>query len=184
MYQSKQLGLAGQWAGIKRAYAAANRLLGDIVKVTPSSKVVGDLAQFMVANKLSEEAVRAQAGSLSFPQSVVEYLQGYLGIPVGGFPEPFRSDVLRGRKLPNGNECFSGRPGAELPPLDFARVEREMKDKWGEHVREVDVQSYVMYPKARAVGCKQCCGAWLRLAGGTVRHGPSRSRWRSRSPRA
>jgi hypothetical protein len=177
-----------------------------MVCVRRSSKVVGDLAQFMVANKLSEAQVLENASTLSFPQvrawlapplpppphssphpppplhtlaaqSVIEYLQGYLGIPVGeralgggggactanrqpipswrcagGFPEPFRSHVLRGRKLPNGRECFTGRPGAELPPLDFARVEREVKERYGEAVREVDVQSYVMYPKASAAG--------------------------------
>lgn len=157
--------------------------------MTPSSKVVGDLAQFMVANKLTEAQVHEQAGTLSFPQSVIEYLQGYLGIPAGGFPEPFRSNVreptgmddacagaavtrprrdspfqpaltfvaaagvpfvlqvLRGRKLPNGKECFEGRPGAELPALDFGRVERDMKERFGEGVRDVDVMSYVMYPK-------------------------------------
>lgn len=164
---------------MKRAYAAANRILGDIVKVTPcvtapptipqtrahahaqaafyvatcldgarrrSSKVVGDLAQFMVANKLTEAQVADNAATLSFPQSVIEYLQGYLGIPEGGFPEPFRSNVLRGRKLPNGRDRFEGRPGAELPPLDFARVEAEMREKYGEHVRPVDVLSRVMYP--------------------------------------
>lgn len=68
----------------------ANLLLGDIIKVTPSSKVVGDLAQFMVQNKLSSEDVLAKAEELSFPKSVVEFLQGAIGTPYGGFPEPFR----------------------------------------------------------------------------------------------
>lgn len=95
LFQSTQLGLSGRWPAIKRAYAAANRLLGDIVKVTPSSKVVGDLAQFMVQNGLTEEDVVRRAEELSFPQSVVEYFQGYLGIPYGGFPEPLRSRVLK-----------------------------------------------------------------------------------------
>jgi len=161
-------------------FATPARYLPDLTncRVTPSSKVVGDLAQFMVANKLTEAQVHEQAGTLSFPQSVIEYLQGYLGIPTGGFPEPFRSNVrtassrameratvastfissavlfclpllqvLRGRKLPSGKECFEGRPGAELPSLDFARVERDMKERFGEGVRDVDVMSYVMYPK-------------------------------------
>lgn len=68
-------------------------MCGDIIKVTPTSKVVGDLAQFMVSNKLSEEDVRRQASSLSFPKSVVEFFRGYLGQPYGGFPEPLRSHV-------------------------------------------------------------------------------------------
>jgi pyruvate carboxylase len=146
LFQSKQLGLAGQFALIKHAYTAANRILGDIIKVTPSSKVVGDLAQFMVANRLSEQQVLDQAETLSFPQSVVEFLQGTLGIPHGGFPEPFRSRVLRGRKLPNGKDCFVGRPGAELPDTDFPKVERALRERYGETVREVDTLSYVMYP--------------------------------------
>lgn len=93
LFQSQQLGLSGRWPQIKRAYASANRLLGDIIKVTPSSKVVGDLAQFMVQNELTEEEVIEKADSLSFPGSVVEYFQGYLGIPPFGFPEPLRSKV-------------------------------------------------------------------------------------------
>ena len=67
--------------------------MGDIIKVTPSSKVVGDLAQFMVSNKLSAQDVRDRADVLSFPKSIIEYLQGYIGQPYGGFPEPFRSKV-------------------------------------------------------------------------------------------
>ena len=81
LFQSQQLGLAGQWPAVKKAYADANELMGDIVKVTPSSKVVGDLAQFMVSNNLTKEEVLEQAETLSLPSSVVEYFQGYLGIP-------------------------------------------------------------------------------------------------------
>ena len=86
LFQSAQLGLTGQWSQVKKAYATANRLLGDIIKVTPSSKVTGDLAQFIVANNLTEEEVVAKAEELNFPTSVVEYFQGYLGIPPFGFP--------------------------------------------------------------------------------------------------
>ncbi len=94
-FQARALGLAGRWHAIKRAYAAANRILGDIIKVTPSSKVVGDLAQFMVQNDLDEEEVLDQAETLSFPSSVVDFLAGRLGQPLGGFPEPFRTQVLQ-----------------------------------------------------------------------------------------
>lgn len=97
LFQSNQLGLSGQWPAIKRAYASANQLLGDIIKVTPSSKVVGDLAQFMVSNKLSERDVLVRAEELNFPKSVVEYFQGYLGIPPFGFPEVLRAKVLKGK---------------------------------------------------------------------------------------
>ena len=108
-FQSQSLGLGSSWLQIKDSYAAANRLLGDIVKVTPSSKVAGDLAQFMVQNSLDEAAVLAQAETLSFPGSVVEYFQGLIGQPVGGFPEPLRTHVLKGK------DRVDGRPGATLP---------------------------------------------------------------------
>jgi len=131
---------------VKKAYAAANRVLGDIIKVTPSSKVVGDLAQFMVQNNLSEEDVMEQAETLSFPQSVVEYFQGYLGIPAHGFPEPLRSKVLKGKTLPNGKAYFEGRPGAELEPFDFEGAKKDLVDKYGPSITDLDVISHVMYP--------------------------------------
>ncbi len=144
-FQANQLGLAGRWRSIKRAYAAANRLLGDIIKVTPSSKVVGDLAQFMVQNDLDESQVLEQAETLSFPTSVIEFFQGCLGEPHGGFPEPLRTRALRGKKI------MKGRAGALLPPLDFEALEKKLvagsKD---EKIREVDVLSAAMYPKVFA----------------------------------
>lgn len=147
LFQSKQLGLSGRWPAIKHAYAAANRLLGDIVKVTPSSKVAGDLAQFMVHNDLSEQDVLDQAESLSFPQSVVEYFQGYLGIPHHQFPQDLRSKVLKGKTLPNGKSCFEGRPGAELDPYDFDAAQSQLMDKYGAgNVRDLDVISHAIYP--------------------------------------
>ncbi|KAG4059916.1 hypothetical protein JG687_00001522 [Phytophthora cactorum] len=147
LFQSTQLGLAGQWPAIKRAYATANRLLGDIIKVTPSSKVVGDFAQFIVQNKLTEQEVIDQAETLSFPKSVVEYFQGYLGIPHHGFPEPLRSRVLKGKLLPSGQEMFQGRPGAEMEPYDFEAAEKELKEKYGaDKIRDVDVISHAIYP--------------------------------------
>lgn len=146
LFQSQQLGLSGRWPHIKRAYASANRLLGDIIKVTPSSKVVGDLAQFMVQNDLTEEAVIERGDSLSFPGSVVEYFQGYLGIPPYGFPEPLRSKVLKGKTLPNGKSCFEGRPGAEMPPYDFDNEMRQLHGKYGLAVTERDLVSHAQYP--------------------------------------
>ncbi|CAM9814610.1 unnamed protein product [Ascophyllum nodosum] len=146
LFQSQQLGLSGRWPQIKRSYAAANRLLGDIIKVTPSSKVVGDMAQFMVQNDLTEEDVLNRAESLSFPGSVVEYFQGYLGIPPYGFPEPLRSKVLKGKTLPNGKSCFDGRPGAEMPPYDFDNEMRQLHAKYGMHVTERDLMSHAQYP--------------------------------------
>ncbi|MFO7564960.1 MAG: pyruvate carboxylase [Enhygromyxa sp.] len=140
-FQARALGLTGRWEAIKRAYAAANRLLGDIIKVTPSSKVVGDLAQFMVQNDLDEQLVLERAESLSFPRSVVEFFQGHLGVPYGGFPEPLRSKILRGQP------AIEGRPGASMPALDFEALERELRAKWGRYVRDVDVVSAALYPQ-------------------------------------
>jgi pyruvate carboxylase len=147
LFQSQQLGLAGEWSNIKRAYAAANDVLGDIIKVTPSSKVVGDLAQFMVQNKLTKEQVIEQAEELSFPQSVVEYFQGYIGIPPFGFPEPLRTRVLKGKKMEDGRVSFEGRPGAELHPYDFEGERAKLQERWGEdQIREVDLMSHALYP--------------------------------------
>lgn len=141
MFQASQLGLGSQWAETKKAYEQANQLLGDVVKVTPTSKVVGDLAQFMVSNKLTPEDVKARASQLDFPGSVLEFLEGLMGQPYGGFPEPLRSDALRGRRK------LDKRPGLSLEPVDFAKVRRDLAKKFGGKVTECDVASYVMYPK-------------------------------------
>lgn len=89
-FQAYSLGLGEFFEDVKKAYRQANHLLGDIIKVTPSSKVVGDLAQFMVQNKLTADDVMKRAEELSFPKSVIEFLQGAVGEPHGGFPEPLR----------------------------------------------------------------------------------------------
>ncbi|KAG6124934.1 hypothetical protein E4U22_000891 [Claviceps purpurea] len=141
MFQASQLGLGSQWLETKKAYEHANDLLGDIVKVTPTSKVVGDLAQFMVSNKLSVEDVKARAAELDFPGSVLEFFEGLMGQPYGGFPEPLRSDALRGRRK------LEQRPGLFLEPVDFAKVKRDLGKKYGGGVTECDIASYVMYPK-------------------------------------
>lgn len=141
MFQAQQLGLGSQWLETKKAYEQANDLLGDIVKVTPTSKVVGDLAQFMVSNKLSEEDVKARAKELDFPGSVLEFLEGLMGQPYGGFPEPLRTDALRGRRK------LDKRPGLFLDPVDFNKVRRDLAKKYPGGITECDVASYVMYPK-------------------------------------
>jgi len=143
LYQSRQLGLTEKWPQIKATYAQANILLGDIPKVTPSSKVVGDLAQFMVSQNLSPEDVLTQAESLPFPDSVVQYFQGAIGIPPGGFPEPLRTKVLKGRE----GEVFDGRPGASLEAYNFAEAEQTLKAKYGDDITDEDVLSHALYPK-------------------------------------
>ena len=140
IFQASQLGLGAQWAQTKKAYEQANDLLGDIVKVTPTSKVVGDLAQFMVSNQLSEDDVKAKAKELDFPGSVLEFFEGLMGQPYGGFPEPLRSDALRERRKLNE------RPGLTLAPLDLAKIKKDINTKFGS-ASECDVASYAMYPK-------------------------------------
>jgi len=143
LFQSKQLGLSGQWTEIKQKYAQANIVLGDIPKVTPSSKVVGDLAQFMVAQGLEPEDVLEQADTLAFPDSVINYLRGEIGIPPGGFPEPLRSKVLKSRGL----DAVDGRPGKSLAPYDFAKEFEYLANRFGEsNVDEKDQLSYALYP--------------------------------------
>lgn len=139
-FQAFSLGLGDKFENIKKTYAKANKLLGDIIKVTPSSKVVGDLAQFMVQNKLTPEEVEEQAEELSFPSSIIEYMQGYIGIPHGGFPEPLRTRILKGLQK------VEGRPGESLLPLDLDGLRATLTEKHG-RVRDVDVMSAAMYPK-------------------------------------
>ncbi|MCC6877743.1 MAG: pyruvate carboxylase [Sandaracinaceae bacterium] len=142
LFQAHALGLSDRWASIKRAYSQANMLLGDIIKVTPSSKVAGDLAQFMVQNDLDAKAVLERADELSFPTSVVEFFEGRLGQPYGGFPEPLRTKVLRGRPP------ITGRPGATLPDIDLAKLRLELaqEHEGAYEIRDVDVLTAALYP--------------------------------------
>ena len=144
--QSKSLGLEARWPEVCEAYAAANRVLGDIVKVTPSSKVVGDLALFMVTNDMSEEDLLNPRTPLSYPRSVVEMLQGMLGEPEGGWPREFQHAVLASARA----TTIEGRPGAALPPADLEASGRELAGKIGEQPRSEDVLSYLLYPEVFA----------------------------------
>ncbi|CAH1985209.1 unnamed protein product [Acanthoscelides obtectus] len=139
-FQAYSLGLGDFFEDVKKAYAEANQLLGDIIKVTPSSKVVGDLAQFMVQNKLKPQDVLDRAEELSFPKSVVEFLQGHIGQPYGGFPEPLRSKVLR--DMPR----IEGRPGESLPPLDFNKLKTDLTETFPNST-DRDVMSAALYPQ-------------------------------------
>lgn len=142
-FQAYSLGLGQQFELVKKKYVEANRVLGDLIKVTPSSKVVGDLAQFMAQNNLSEKEFVEKSETLSLPLSVVEFLQGALGEPYGGFPEPLRSRVTKNRNL------VEGRPGANLAPIDFAALRKRLQEKHGKDLRinDYDVMSAALYPK-------------------------------------
>lgn len=142
LFQAQQLGLGTRWLQTKETYKIANHLLGDIVKVTPTSKVVGDLAQFMVTNNLSEEDVNNLASELDFPDSVLDFMEGLMGTPYGGFPEPLRTNML-GNKRPK----LTSRPGLNLPPIKFDEIKQELVSRFGSNITETDIASYVMYPK-------------------------------------
>ena len=139
--QAEAMGVGHRLPELKRMYAVANHLLGDIVKVTPSSKMVGDLALFMLTNNLTAEELIARGKELSFPESVVSYFAGDIGQPPGGFPPALADVVLRGRKP------LTGRPGDSIPPVDFAQVKHTVEEKIGRSASDAEVLSYLMYPK-------------------------------------
>jgi len=97
----------------------------------------------MTSNSFSKEQVLERADQLDFPSSVVEFFQGYLGQPVGGFPEPLRSRIIRDKPK------IDGRPGTTMEPLDFKKIKVELRSKFGKHITDTDVTSYVMYPKVQ-----------------------------------
>ena len=142
--QAEALGVqhgADGWDAVKRAYADVNRLFGDIPKVTPSSKVVGDMAIWMVKQGLDARSVTERAHELTFPESVIDYMRGSLGQPPGGFPEPLRTKILKGATI------IEGRPGASMPPYDWDKAKKEMETLAGVEVARRDVVSYALYPK-------------------------------------
>ncbi len=139
--QARALGLADQWPDICRAYAAVNRMLGDIVKVTPTSKAVGDMALFMVANNLTEEDILRTERDLAFPQSVIDLLAGRMGLPADGFPSAIQKRVLR------GEEPLRERPGATLPPADFAGVAGKLTETLGREPFHREILSSLLYPR-------------------------------------
>src|SRR5207253_5500006 len=142
LYQQAQaLGLETRWQDVCRMYAEVNKMFGDIIKVTPTSKVVGDMALFMVANSLTPNDVLEGERELAFPESVVEFFEGRLGQPPGGFPKALQKRVLRGRKP------LRGRPGASLPPADFAGTRKQLEKKIQRPVDDREVVTHLLYPR-------------------------------------
>lgn len=138
--QAKSVGLGERWDEVKDMYHRVNMMFGDIIKVTPSSKVVGDMTLFMVQNNLTEEDIMEHGDTLDFPQSVIEFFEGRLGTPYQGFPEKLRKIVLKDRKP------LSGRPGLLLPPVDFDAVRKELAEL-GADTSDEAVIAYCLYPK-------------------------------------
>ncbi len=141
--QAKSLHLEGRWHEVADAYADVNQALGDIVKVTPSSKVVGDLALFLVTNNLKAKDLLDADRKLNLPKSVVEMLQGGLGQPEGGWPKALQKIVLDAA----GVKPYTARAGSKLAKVDLKQTEKELAGKIGRQPRDVDVMSYLMYPQ-------------------------------------
>lgn len=138
--QAKAVGLLHRWDELQDMYRRVNMLFGDIVKVTPSSKVVGDMALFMVQNDLTEEDVLEKGMQINFPNSVIEFFQGYIGIPHGGFPEHLQKVVLKGR------EVLKDRAGKLLEPVNFAEVKEKLRPLMQREPTDFDAVAYALYP--------------------------------------
>lgn len=139
--QARSMGLEERWHEVAQMYADVNQMFGDIVKVTPSSKVVGDMALMMVSQGLSRADVEDPQKDVSFPDSVIDMMRGNLGQPYGGFPPAIVAKVLKG-EAPNFE-----RPGKHLPPVDLEATRKELEATLDEAVDDEDLNGYLMYPK-------------------------------------
>ena len=139
--QARALGLEHHWTDVETAYAQVNELFGDIIKVTPTSKVVGDMALHMVTHDLSPAQVLDPAHEVAFPESVVQLFRGDVGQPPGGFPEALQRKVLK------GENPLTERPGAVLPAVDLEAERQELEHKIRRQASDHDLASYLMYPQ-------------------------------------
>ena len=151
--QVTSMGSADDFESIKALYKDANDLLGNIVKVTPTSKAVGDLAIFMFKNGLTKENILTAGAGLSYPDSVVSYFQGMMGQPYGGFPKELQKIVLK------DIEPLTDRPGKSLPPVDFESIKKHLVEKYNygnksEEVMNQKAISYALYPKVYEDYCE------------------------------
>ena len=138
--QARSLGIDRRWPEIARAYADVNELFGDIVKVTPTSKVVGDMALAMVSAGLTKQDILDPEKKIAFPDSVIQFFRGEMGQPVGGFPQALQAKAL------NGETPLQGRPGAALPPADLEQTRQSLAAQLKEDVSDFDLASCLMYP--------------------------------------
>ncbi|KIX18652.1 pyruvate carboxylase [Paracoccus sp. 228] len=140
--QARSMGLEDRWHEVAQAYADVNRMFGDIVKVTPSSKVVGDMALMMVSQNLTPEDVMNPDRDMSFPDSVVDMMRGNLGQPPGGWPRAIQAKVLK------GETPITDRPGAHLEPVDLEAERAKLSEMLdGKTIDDEDLNGYLMYPK-------------------------------------
>ena len=139
--QARSLGLADRWSEVAHAYAQVNDLFGDIIKVTPTSKVVGDMALMMVTNGLTRQNIEDPDYAVAFPESVVSLFRGDIGQPYGGFPEALQKKIL------GGEAPLTKRPGEILPPADLNIMREEGEQQIERPLSDVELASYLMYPQ-------------------------------------
>jgi pyruvate carboxylase len=140
--QARSLGIDdARWPEVAQTYADVNEMFGDIIKVTPTSKVVGDMALLMVTSGLTREQVLDPANDVAFPESVIQLFRGDIGQPYGGFPEALQNKILKGKKP------LADRPGAHLPPADLDAERQKIQQKLPRAVTDDDLASYLMYPR-------------------------------------
>lgn len=139
--QVESFGLGHKFEEVKEMFKTVNEMLGDIVKVTPSSKAVGDMAIFMVQNNLDQENIYEKAKDMDFPDSIVSYFEGMMGQPEGGFPEKLSEIILKGK------EPIKCRPGELLPPEDFDSIKKMLQEKYSIEGTSEEALSYALYPK-------------------------------------
>lgn len=139
--QARAMGIEHKWGEVAKAYAEVNQLFGDIVKVTPTSKVVGDMALYMVAHGLTAADVLDPQREIAFPDSVIALMRGELGYPPDGFPPALQQKVLKGQAP------LVGRAGDHLPPVDLAAKRAEAEKACARQIDDNDLASYLMYPK-------------------------------------
>src|SRR5699024_8158862 len=138
--QDDSLGLVNKFSDVKEKYKEANEILGDIIKVTPSSKVVGDLAIFMVKNNLNKDNIIQEGEKLSFPDSVVDFCKGMIGQPVGGIPENIQKVVLK------GEDAINLRPGLLIEEEDFSKIKLHLDKTFNMDSNIRNILSYALYP--------------------------------------
>ena len=139
--QAKAVGLQDRWDEVKAMFQTVNHMFGDIIKVTPSSKIVGDMALFMVQNDLTEKDIYERGESIDFPASVVQFFQGYIGQPYKGFPKPLQQIILKGK------EAITVRPGERMDPVDFNKLKKVLSEQIGQEINDKEVISFALYPE-------------------------------------
>ncbi|MFD2207127.1 pyruvate carboxylase [Kiloniella antarctica] len=139
--QARSLGIEERWPEVSKAYAEVNDMFGDIVKVTPSSKVVGDMALMMVTSDLTRADVESFDKEIAFPESVVSFFKGDLGQPVGGFPQALQKKVLK------DEEAITARPGSLMPAADLVVEKAEVEKRVERAISDREFASYLMYPQ-------------------------------------